>query len=66
VFDAYKHDGDDMSGLVSMLYDMLDEMGWVGSRHDRERVQVRVIHGDKFAHTDDDKTEDCHICKENM
>jgi hypothetical protein len=64
-FDAYKHDGDDMSGLRVMLYRLMDEMGWAGDRHDRERIQIRVVHGDKFEHTDDDPAKDCRICAED-
>ena len=63
VFDSYKKDGDEVSGLHEMLFDILEDMGWVGDRHDRERIQIRLVHGDKFLHSDEDKAEDCRICK---
>ena len=59
VFDAYKKDGDDMSGLREMLYDILDDMGWTGDRHDQQRIKVSIAHGDKY----ECQTE-CDICKE--
>ena len=64
VFDAYKHDGDDMSGLLEMLYDVLDDMGWTGDRHDQQRIKVSIVHGDKFVHAEDaGERMDCRICK---
>lgn len=65
VFDAYKHDGDDMSGLVHMFYEIADQMGWVGDRHDKERIQIRVTHGDKFEHGEGDPENECRICADN-
>lgn len=64
-FDAYKHDGEDMSGLVHMLYEVVDQMGWVGDRRDKERIQIRVVHGDKFEHGPDDPPSECRICFDN-
>lgn len=63
VFDAYKHDGSDMSGAVTMLYDVLDYMGWLGDKHDEQRVQVRVVHGSDFEHDDNVPESECEICR---
>lgn len=63
-FDAYKHDGEDMSGLVRMLHEVLAAMGWDGDRHDRQRIHIDLKHGDKFEHGADDGPVDCDICKD--
>jgi hypothetical protein len=64
-FDAYKHDGEQMHGLASMLWDILGSMGWDGDRHDEQRIQIRVVHGDKFSHADKREESECKICQES-
>ena len=63
-FDAYKHDGDEMSGLTDLLYELMDDMGWTGDRHDKRRVEIRIVHGDKYEHTEIDPKEGCPICQD--
>ena len=47
---AYKFDSDegDIDGLIDLLYDIIEDMGESGSRHSEKRVQVRLVHGDKY------------------
>ena len=47
---AYKFDSEegDAGGLVELLYDILEEIGDGGSRYSEKRVQIRLVHGDKY------------------
>ena len=64
-FDAYKKFGDDMSGAVEMMYDILTFMGWVGNKTDKERIEVRVVHGSSFEHETEAEMSVCKICERN-
>jgi hypothetical protein len=64
-FDAYSHDGDSMQGLAEMLWEILELMGWSGDRRDRERIQIRLVHGDRFEHSNEDPKKGCRICQDN-
>jgi len=57
---SYQFDKEDgqLDGAQEMLYDIIDWIGLVGSRHDSARLQVRVVHGDKH------ECKGCNICKE--
>ena len=65
-FDVNDRADSSLAGLAEMLWELLERMGWSGDRRDRERIQVRVVHGDKFAHTEasGDRAIECRICKE--
>ena len=60
---VYKFEGDDaelgLSGLVSMLYDIVESIGEPGGKYSRERMDIRLQHG----HAYECKAKDCVICK---
>lgn len=58
-------DGDSFKSACSMFWDILEMMGWSDGRYDRERIQIRIVHGDKFSHSAEDPQDKCEICKEN-
>lgn len=56
-------DGIDLSVLTQMLREVISRMGWDGrSRYDRERIQVSIVHGDKFEHDNAEDKGKCSIC----
>jgi hypothetical protein len=61
---VYEFDEDDphtgLVGLRDMLYDITEEMGVIGSKHHRERIISRIVHGDDYDCPDKDKG--CRIC----
>lgn len=59
---AYEFDTDDgdLDGLMELLYDILDGMGWSGSRYSEKRVRVVIVHGDKFEHSSGER---CDLCQ---
>lgn len=46
--------------VVHFLYDMMDTLDIIPSRYSRERVQVKVVHGDKY----ECNGEGCSICSD--
>lgn len=58
--DIYKFDDDNLDGLVEMLYEICDFVGQMGDRHDKLRIRISVLHGDKYLCMD----KKCDICKE--
>lgn len=55
----------DLEGLSSMLFELLERMGWNLDSRSREMIQIRVAHGSKFEHDQFDTKEKCEICKES-
>lgn len=39
---------DDRKKQAQLLYQLVDLLGWTGSRHDEERIRINVEPGDKF------------------
>lgn len=49
----------DYSKVVEMLYWVLDHFGMLGSKHNKERIQIRVAHGDSY----ECNVPDCKLCE---
>lgn len=61
VFECEGDFGEDrMVGVRNALYTILESLGYYGSKHDKERVEVRIVHGENFDCTEPD----CDICTE--
>jgi hypothetical protein len=43
---------DTIEGKQEFLFDLLDVLGWQGSRHDAERIYIRIEPGDKYISTE--------------
>ena len=54
---AYIFGAEDLDGLRDMLFDIKDTF-YTGSRYDRERIQVSIVHGDKY----ECKDAKCEVC----
>lgn len=54
VFDEYEKDG-----LKDLLYDIRQMMDTLDSRYSKQRIQIQIVHGDKYECAD----KDCEICK---
>jgi hypothetical protein len=50
--------GDNLDGLREMLYEIIERLGFVGDRYDKERISIKIEHGDKFMCED----KQCTIC----
>ena len=57
--EVFKFEDEDPGGLVDMLQALVDYSGYLGSRYSRQRIQVRIIHGDKYECND----KKCGLCK---
>jgi len=62
---SYEFDEDNIEGVVRLLYDLMDKMGWSGDRYDRTRIKISAEHGDKFEHTGEHPKDGCDICRAN-
>ena len=40
--------GDDVEDIQEMMSDLINTLGYTGSRHDAERLYVRIEPGDKY------------------
>jgi hypothetical protein len=58
VWEQYEWEDDDKEGLRSLLYGLLDEIE-TSSRYDKQRVRIKIEHGDKY----ECKEKNCKICK---
>lgn len=62
--DVFAFDSEDehigLDGLVHMLYQIADELGSQGSKYSKERVEVRLVHGEDY-----ECPLGCNICKED-
>ena len=56
---SYKFEENDLEGIQEMLYDILEEVSLCTSRYDKERIQIKIVHGDKY----ECKDKNCKICK---
>lgn len=56
---GYTFDDDNINGLLELLYTISDSIK-VSSRHDKYRIKLSIVHGDKFVCRD----KKCKICKE--
>ena len=57
---VYKFQDEEMGGLAEMLYDIADAIE-PGSRYSKERVRVKIVHGDKYECPD---RKSCAVCQE--
>lgn len=56
------HDEDDLVGLQGMLYAIMEDLGHYGSKHDRARVTIAIVHGDDYGC----KEKGCKICEDEI
>lgn len=48
-YDLETHLGEeDRDKQAQFLYQLVDLLGWMGSRHDEKRIRINVEHGDKY------------------
>lgn len=57
---AYIFGLDNLSGLQEMMYDILEEIEPTNSRYSKQRLQVSIVHGDKY----ECKDKKCDICRQ--
>ena len=48
------------AGLVDMLHELLDNMGWHAGKYAKERIVIGLEHGSDYACADN---KDCAICQ---
>ena len=53
-------DAEHLSGLEELLYEVKDELGFIGSKYDQQRIEINVVHGSSYECTDSR----CKICRE--
>lgn len=56
--EAYKFDSEELDDLRHLLYDIVEVLGYYGSKYDRERLYIKIEHGRDY------ECEGCEICKE--
>jgi hypothetical protein len=56
--EGFVWDETNYQGLIDLLYTLLN-MFESTSRHDRERITIQIVHGDKY----ECKDKKCKICK---
>ena len=65
VHTVYQFDSEDPSvgldGLLSMLYAIADDLGQCGNKYAKERLGIRLVHGEDF----ECDGKDCPICEED-
>ena len=55
---AYTFDKGNLEGLMALLFDINNEIGLPGSKHDEQRITIKVEHGSDW------KCKGCSICDE--
>jgi hypothetical protein len=57
---SYTFDAEtDLEGAQEFLYDIAEWVGLIGSRYDRNRIKIQIVHGDKYECSD----KECKICE---
>lgn len=59
IYKVNSEDGFD--DLLECLYDILEDMGYCSGRYAAERIQIKIIHGDKY---ECNQRKTCKICGE--
>jgi len=64
---VFKYDTDaevgNWEGLIDLLWQVAELLGILGSKYDKQRLEIRIVHGSSYVCKD---KKNCEICKEEM